>query len=595
MTNGLHRNNPITSWYQNTRYCGLVLAGVILLLYGRSLSWGFVLDDLRQVRLLEDYHEGRRDTLGLYQFLNSDEGNRMARQSGWYTWWVGDDVRYRHWRPASEYLLYGQYAVFGNQPAGFRAVSIALYMVGAWLVLALFRVISGDERLSRWAALVFVLMAGHAIPVVFISAQSDVLALALGVAAMLAAARFVKTGPAWSLVLAAVLYVVALGSKEACLPLAVLPLGFSWLFRQRPGARRRAWGITAFMMVIGLTWLAFYVRGGYGANNSVMLDPLHDPVGYLIAMPQRALALLSSLVIPVNPFLFLLRPRGAPWLLGYCVLGATALAAMAWRIRQGRRGRDGVGLMALWIIPFVPILSCTVPDDRVMLLPSVGFAFLVGVWITGQKSGVGEGRLNRVPLILFVAIHAAFAVGSTQFFKFIAQDRREMLRAAVSGFGRDLSPGDCAFFLNDRRDYHVLFVQLCFEEVAGRRDVSAAFLSDAEDPLVSRVDRHSLRIRSQGVGLFTGFVGGMGTSRDRPKRVGDELEAGEFTGRITEVRDGQVREVVLRFRKPLDSDSYRFYWCDPVGRPVPWELPPMEGEGLGITPTQPGAVRPVRG
>lgn len=595
MTNGQHRSNPITSWYQNTRYCGLVLAGVILLLYGRSLSWGFVLDDLRQVRLLEDYHEGRRDSLGLYQFLVSDEDNRMARRMGWYPWWVGDDVRYRHWRPASECFLYGQYAVFGNQPAGFRAVSITLYIVGIWLVLVLFRVVSDDERLSRWAALVFALMAGHAIPVVFISAQSDLLALALGVAAMLAAARFVKTGAAWGLILAAVLYIIALGSKEACLPLAVLPLGFSRLSERRPGARQRAWSITALMMVIGLVWLAFYVRGGYGANNSVMLDPLHDPVGYLIAMPQRALALLSSLVIPVNPFLFLLRPRGAPWLLGYCVLGATALAAIAWRIRQSHRGRNGVGLMALWIIPFMPILSCTVPDDRVMLLPGVGFAFLVGAWMTRQKSSGGEGRLNKVPLILFMAVHSAFAVGSTQFFNFIAQDRREFLRDAVSGFGRELSPGDCAFFLNDRRDYHVLFVQLCFEEVAGRRDVSAAFLSDAEHPVVSRVDRHSLRIRSYGVGLFTGFIGAMGTSRDRPKREGDELEAGEFTGRITEVAGGQVREVVLRFRKPLESDSYRFYWCDPDGRPVPWELPPMEGEGSGIAPTQPGTVRPVRG
>jgi len=594
MTNGLHRSNPIVSWYQNTHYCGLVLAGVILLLYGRSLSWGFVLDDLRQVRLLEDYHEGRRDSLDLYQFLVSDHGNRLARDMGWYAWWVGDDVRYRHWRPASEYLLYGQYVVFGNQPAGFRAVSIMLYMVGTWLVLALFRVVSDDERLSRWAALVFALMAGHAIPVVFISAQSDVLALALGVGAMLAASRFVKTGPAWSLILAAVLYVVALGSKEACLPLAVLPLGFLWLFRHRPGAGRRAWGITAVMVVIGLVWLAFYMRGGYGANSSVMLDPLHDPVGYFRAMPKRALALLSSLVIPINPFLLLLRPRGAPWLLAYCVLGAAALAAMGWRIRQGHRGRRGVALMALWPIAFLPILVCTVPDDRVMLLPSVGFAFLVGAWMTGRNRD-GEARLNKVPLILFVVIHSAFAVGSSQFFRFMAQDRREFLQAAVSRFGRELSAGDCAFFLNDRRDYQVLFVQLCFEEVTGMRGVSAAFLCDAEDPIVSRVDGRSLRIRSTNVGLFTSFVGLMGTSRNRPKQVGDELEAGEFTGRITDVKDGQVREVVLRFRNPLESDSYRFYWCDPDGRPIPWTLPPVDGGHVDVAPMQSGAARGDRG
>jgi len=592
MTTSRHQSNPITSWYENARYPGLILAGVILLLYGRSLTWGFALDDLRQARLLEDYHEGRRDSLDLYRFLVSDQDNQLERRLGWYAWWVGDDVRYRHWRPASEYLLYGQYAVFGNRPAGFHAVSIALYLVGAWLALALFRFVSDDERLARWAALVFALMAGHAIPVVFISAQSDVLALALGVGAMLAAARFVKTGAPWGLAIAAALYVVALGSKEACLPLAVLPIGFAWLFRERSGAGRRGWGATVLLMAIGLVWLALYVRGGYGANNSVMLDPLHDPAGYFRAMPQRALALLSSLVIPLNPFLFLLRPRGAPWLLGYCALGAAAMAAMAWGIRRGSRGRRGLGLMALWIIPFVPILVCTVPDDRVMLLPGVGFAFLAGAWITGRNHG-GEGRLNKAPLIWFVAVHAAFAFGSSQFFRFIAQDQREFLGAAAQGFGRGLSPGDCAFFLNDRRDPHVLFVQLCFEEVTGMRDVSAAFLSDAEDPIVSRVDSHSLRIRSEDAGLFTGFVGAMGTSRDRPKQEGDELEAGEFTGRISEVTNEKVREVEIRFNKPLESDSYRFYWCDPDGRPIRWKPPPVEEDVAGTSPA--GAARGVPG
>ena len=584
MTNSLHKGHHIATWFQTTRGCGLVLAGVILLLYGRSVGWGFVLDDLRQIRLMEDYHQGRRSTLGLYQFLVSDQGNRQARRAGWYVWWVGDDVRYRHWRPASEWLLYGQYLAFGKHPAGYHCVGLVLYVIGTLLVLALFRMVAGDERLARWAALVFAVMAGHAIPVVFISAQSDLLALVLGAAAMLAAGRYVKGGGTARLLLAAAFYSLALGSKEACLPLAVLPVCFALAFRHERGASRRAGSATVLLTMLGLVWFGFYVHGGYGANNSVMLDPVHDPVGYLTAMPGRALALLSSLVIPINPFLFCLRPRGFPWLIGYCVVGAAALVAIGRRIWRGERRRQGVGAMALWILPFLPLLACTVPDDRVMVLPSIGFAFLVGAWITGRPAS--DRRLNKVPLFLFVAVQAAFAVGAGQFMRFIAVERHAFSRAAVAGFGRLLRPGDCAFFLNDRRDSDVLFVQLRFEEVAGMRDVRAAFLSDAEDPIVSRVDRYRLRIRAADAGLFRGFMGAMGTSRDRPKREGDELDAGEFTGRITKVTDGVVQEVVLRFAKPLESESYRFYSCDLFGRPVLWKLPPAEQPAKESGPPQ---------
>lgn len=564
------RRSRIAAWFETTRRPGLVLAGLILLLYGRSLSRGFILDDHRHLRLMEAFHRGERDTLDLYQFLVSDAGNRRERLAGWYPWWLGDDVRYAHWRPVAEWVLYAQYLVFEDQALGYRVFGLLLYAVGVRLVLSLFRRIDVDERRCRWSALIFAAMAGHAIPVVFISAHADLVALVLVLGSMLAAIGFIGRGRWWRLALAGVLYGISLGAKEACLPAAVLPACFALLDGWRDRRARRALGATVVLLAIGLVWFGFYVRGGYGANTSVMLDPVNAPLGYLQAMPGRVLTLLSSFVIPLNPFVFYFRPRGMPWLYVYCVVGAVALLLLARTLWIHHRRERGVAVMALWIAPFLPLLACTVPDDRVMVLPGVGFAFLVGVWMT-RRGADGPSGLRKLPLAVFVVLHGLAAIGVGECLRFVERDNRDFLATAMRTEGRD--PEACFFFLNDTRDWQVLFIQLRAEGIAGRRDIRAAFLSDAEDPVVSRVGEYTLRIRDDGDGLFTSFWGAMGTSRDRPKREGQRFDAGEYVGRIVEVSDGVVREVELRFDRPLDSKRYHFFRCTRFGEPEPW-VPP---------------------
>lgn len=572
MAPGEHRRNRLAAWFETTRRPRWVLLGVLFLLYGRSLGWGFVIDDARHLSLLEDYHQSRRASLGLYKFLVSDEENRQARKLGWFPWWVGDDLRYQHWRPVSEAVLYAQFATWGRSPLGYRVVGLALYALGVLSVLAFFRIISRDEKLARWATLVFAVMAGHAIPAVFISAQSDVLALSLIAGCLALAASFVRSGGWPSIAVCVVLYALALGTKEACLPVCVLPALFSMMPWERPGARTRALAATAVLLLVGLVWLGCYASGGFGANTLAMLDPLRDPVTYLAALPGRAVVLLSSLVIPLNPFAFYLRPRGEPYIYVYCAIGLSALILLIRSVWRHDRGRRGVAPMLLWMAPFIPLLVCTVPDDRIMVLPSIGFAFVVGAWIT---RGPTDGRRHRsgLAIVWFVVIQAAAALGATQVIRFIETDSKASLEAAVVGFGRPLASGDRIFFVNDTLDSRVLFTQLHIEALTDVPDVKAAYLSDSENPEVHRVDERTLRIEDDAEGLLASFIGMMGTSRDRPKRVGDTFDAGEFTARVVSVADGRVTAVDLRFRRPLDCDAYRFYWSSGLDAPERWEPP----------------------
>lgn len=569
------------AWYETTRRPGLVLAFVVLLFYSPTLGRGLLLDDLHHFQLMQDYHEGARDTLELYRFLRGDASNKTARERGLYVWWLGDDVTYQHWRPIAERFLYGQFTFFGRSPLGYRIINLLLYITGVLLVYQVFRRVNGSEAAARWGALAFALFACHAIPVTFISAQGDPLSLVLVCLAVLGALEFADTGALFALIAATLSFVLSLGVKEGCLPVAIAPMVIIGLerLRERGGpaggnALRRAVVVSAIWCAIGVAWLALYVKGGYGSNTAVMLNPASDPVRYLLALPLRSILLLTSLVVPVNPFLFYLRPGSGQWAMyGFAAAGLLILVAVCRRSISALQRERGVMAMALWTVMFLPLLVCTVPDDRVMMLPSVGFALIAGALIaraTPPRSG--PGLFAKWPLFVFLVIHPATILFVNLVMGVVEEKGNAALASATEQFGRDLRSGDCVFFLNSTLDSNVLFVQSRFEAMTHLRHAYAAFITDIERPVIRRIDDRTLRISSADGCMFDSFLGMMSESRARPKKAGDVLAAREMTGTITKVEGGCVREVEVRFEQSLDSDSYRFFICGELGMPEPWRV-----------------------
>ncbi len=549
------------------RHPALLFLILILLIYGLSLTSGFALDDYHHLDAMEAFRDGRRDTLELYRFLVSDAGNAEARRTGDHPWWLADDVRYQHWRPLAEWTLYAQFVAFGRTPFGYRAITLALYWVGVYLTYQLLARWFSSEGAARWAALVFLALASHAIPVVFISAQSDIIALVLTAATMLAAERFASRGRWRWVAFAAVLYTLSLGFKEACLPVAALP-GLMACILHRGAMRRRGLLATLVLGALGLAWLVLYARGGYGSNTLVMLDPIHRTGEYLIALPGRALLLLTSLVVPVNPFIFYFRPRGEPWLYVYAAVGAILLATIMRSVWRRAPSKRNILAAVVWIIIFLPLLVCTVPDDRILMLPSIGFAYLIGVWITGENMG----RLRRAPIAIFIVIHAVCAFGVGQLMHQLSSRARENFRAMVR-HAADPPPGAYLFVLDSTLDPQVLFAQSCFEAATGRHDVQVRYLSDSESLEVARTGSNTLALTDTGDGMFSSFLGAMAATRENPKRAGDVLTAGELTGRIIDVRDGRVRTVELTFQRNLDDPAYYFFRSGALGAPIRWQVP----------------------
>jgi len=566
---GRHR---IAVWFEQHRRPGLVVAALIFVLYAPFVSGGFVIDDHRILRHLEEYDRGLRPELDLYKFLAGGEENRRLRAEGWYPWWLADEVRYRHLRPVSEAVIYGEYRLFHRNPIGYRCVSLILYALGCGLIMALFRRVGGDERIARWGGVIYAVAAAHAIPVVFVSAQCDLLALVLGLGAMLLAIRYLHGGAAAWLAAAAGLFALGMGTKEAILALTTAPLAMWLTIRDRPGALRRAMACSALFGAIGIAFLGFYVRGGYGSNASVMLDPVHAPLDYLISMPGRVVVLLVTWFISINPFVFYFRPEWTIGLYIYGAIGGIAVAAVGVTLWRHHRRQRGVATMALWTLPFLPLLACTVPDDRIMMLPGIGLTFLAAAWVT-RPHGDGSRRLQTLPGVMFISSQIVAMLIVAGIMAWIGQDSRRVLESALATARIDSrAPGDansssgatssqsdlCIFFVNAARDFQPLFAQDAARAMRGGADVRVTYLTDVPEPTVVRLDEHTLRISADGRGMLGRFLGLMGRVRGRPRRIGDQWDAGEFMGRITRMVGEDVREAELTFKDPLDSPRYRF-------------------------------------
>lgn len=627
--------------YERVRRPGAVLAGIVLLLYAPSAPGDFALDDHRCVRLLRDCAEGQADAPRVYEFLYGGERNAEARRAGWYPWWVQDEVRYRHLRPVAEWLLYGQYRLFGETPEAYRLTGIALYIFGVLLVFGLYRAVGGDERVARWGAVVFAVAACHAVPVAFVSAEADVLALVCVAGAMLACARFVRHGgPAW-LGLAWGCYAVALFTKEAALPAAVWPLVFLVTLNRDGGAKgprlvggsdrsnpvgaeaggrgdgvsggicagKRAVGdgaglaglspravravlATGLLGLSGLVWLGYYAAGGYGSNALPMLDPLHAPGAYLAALPGRALLLMTAWLVPLNPFLFWFVPG---WQAGAYVFGGAGVVCLAllgrtfWRRHRAQRG---VASMALLAACFLPLLVCTVPDDRVMMLPSIGLAYLAAAWMTRPRdSGDRKARLalRSLPLVLFVGVQALAVPTAYGLMRFMEAEAQRHLRVMVDGFERAPRAGDRIYMLNTARNFEALFVQDRLARMTGGEGAAVYSLADVADVQVDAVSLDRLRIAAKGQPFLSSFLGLMGTARGVARRQGDVIVMDDFDVELVDVRAGAVWAVEVRFRKPINDDSYRFYWSSADGPPKRWNGSDQSGTAIGSRVSRAGA------
>lgn len=282
----------------------------------------------------------------------------------------------------------------GGGAAVFHALNVALYALVAVQVLLLARAVTGCGAPAFVAAVGFALYPRHAESVAWASGNTDLLATALGLGALLCA---LASWPARRRVLGAVAFTaLAALAKESTFVLPALAGLALWLRAvPQPADRALRWRLPAAMAlalvpVLIVRTVAIGGLGGYSGDEPAPLGVLGAAASYVIAaFTPHQVELLRH-----------------PWLalVPLALLAVGALAALRLR-RNGERARLrtlalGLAWFAIALLPVLgePLDLNNATGERLLFLPSVGLAIALAALAPARPRRATVGTLAALAI-----------------------------------------------------------------------------------------------------------------------------------------------------------------------------------------------------
>ncbi|HUO04969.1 MAG TPA: tetratricopeptide repeat protein [Candidatus Binataceae bacterium] len=364
----------------------MALLGLTALIFSRSLTHEFVLDDLDWIG---------NPYVKSWSFITRSFVND--------TWWYLDPnhlPQSSYYRPFLNIWATVNFHLFGFHPSGWHATMILFYMLVVWQVFRVATLLTGNRWTGLLTATLFALMPTHAESVVWASTICQPLLATFELGAFelylrRAASPLSDQRQTRRLAISLVLYACALLSYESAVALPLLIAAHSLLLESEENPQTTARLIdrlnSAFLaMVPYLVTLAIYLAVRFWVLGFINRPEMHDPLAPIEAMltlPGAIGIYLMLLVIPWSAGpehqLYVAKSFVAPEF----YLPAISLAALCgagFMLLRRHPHRRLYLYCALWFVfTLAPMLNLrglfseSLIHDRYLYFPSVGFCLMV--------------------------------------------------------------------------------------------------------------------------------------------------------------------------------------------------------------------------
>lgn len=415
----------------------VAVVAVLLCLPALRLGWLFD-DDFHRLALTRpDLSVLSRSPAELFVFVEGDvAANRLARTMGFLPWWSSENLRVAFFRPLTGLTHWLDYQLWPDQPALMHLHSLFWY--GAVVVTAavFFRRMFGASCVAGLAALLFAVDDAHALPAVWIANRNALLGVFFGLMTLILHDRWRSEGSWLCALLAPLMFLVGLLSKESTVAIAAYAFAYS-LFLDRGRWVSRVASL-APCAVVGIVWWVIYKRLGYGtAGSTWYVDPGEEPMVFARAVAAHAPNLLAWQWLVPSGLQWSLCPQGARclWWVVMALLAIIA-AALVPLLKRECLAR----FWALGMLLSVLAACSAYPWDRLLTFVGIGGVGLLAQFIAATVRSFDRKRI-RLPLpvaapaicaILFVIhlliapVHLARTAGS------MADARSSLERVAAS-------------------------------------------------------------------------------------------------------------------------------------------------------------------
>jgi hypothetical protein len=524
----------------------------------------------------------RHRPLDLFRFADGDPDTaRQLMEAGIFPWWADPRAKLAFFRPLASATHWLDYALWPGSPWLMHLQSLLWYGALLGVVALVFRRLSSSLSTAGLSLLLFAVDDAHAPVVGWLANRNMIVALTLGLPALVLHDSWRRSGERRFAWLAHIALLAGLGAGEAAS--IVLPYLLSYaLFLDSGTWRARAASLLGYLLIL-VSWRLLYDRLGYGVLGSgLYADPGRSPWFFLQQAASRAPVLALSLVaLPwadfweLYPFVHeLLKP--AVLLSSVGVLAALG-AVLRPVLRERAAARFWLVGAALSILP----VCASFPHDRLLLGPSVGAMGLLAELLLSATPGQ-ETVLRRLAPPALVVLHLLFAPGLALLRSQGTGQLDAVLRAADQSVPVDASiASESWILLNPPLDPFAAYFSPYREVHLEPRPARLYWLATGVSALrVTGLDSSTLLLRPTG-GYLSSSSQRMLRSTSQPFRRGERVQLDDVSFEVTELTtDGRPAEVRVHFAKGLSHPSLR--WLKWRGPGYEAFTPPAPGDSVVV-------------
>jgi protein O-mannosyl-transferase len=342
-----------------------------------------------------------------------------------------------YYRPLFLLWLRINYVLFHHAPWGWHLMSLLAHLGAVWIFFLMAREWTRDGIVAGCAALLFAVHPIHIEAVAWVSAVPEILFALAGMGSIYCYLRFQKNGSPLSLFVSAMLYGIALLSKETAA--AVWPILFvcEWWRASESRSRTQMDRVRAVLKTQVPFAAVTAIYGGlrlhalHGISGG---EVTHTPAAIVHIAPFLVWSYLKKLGVPsgMSPLYFdpeissFASPR---FYLPLIAVIGVGIGLFLWGRKSTAVAFSGL-LLAIPLVP--PILGVSVfpshdlSHDRYLYLPSAGFCMLLALalrWVCGLVRApwrIGEGFAHMVIVAAAIGLVVVVRVQEPQYHDNIA-------------------------------------------------------------------------------------------------------------------------------------------------------------------------------
>jgi hypothetical protein len=580
----------------------LVFFLLVSLLYNwYYLTCGFMGEDFMFLNML------RQDPLPISRWLGFWASADYPALTS--IWWFEGQGTTPFWRPVPSLIIEGSVRLFGERAFPLHFFFVVVHgLVGGTLFL-LVRRLTGRSLAALLAGLFFLSCEDHAMGVGWIAAGTDLVCALFVNLSLVAHVFWLDRRKPWALAASIAALVPALLSKESavivpvaiCLMTLVMPRGRDTelaplsrsSLRAAFGLFLRDWLSWFPAVALLILYLGLYKLIGFGGFTSGMyVDPLANPVGYLVHLLGHVPVMWLATLSPVPPSLAMLFPASIPLL---AVGGAVAF--LVWIVALWCMRKRGlvVWAMGFYLIALLPQMAADA-SERALYFPMIGASILLALLLV-QIGPIARRIAPVIPsppkitrvvgwvLLVGVLIPGAVLSATMSMVYGFSFDKpyQEAMTAMPHVLERD---PEHVIVLNTSGPMHIIYLHPIVQYHGGS-DLDVRVLSSMNAEVsVERIDEQSFVLRADRGGWLTNMFAGMLRGRGNP-RPGRVFERGIMAATFLETTKSGRDILAARFAFDSsleDPDILFIQWDGDTFSPIDLAALP-EGERVTLADT----------